>query len=113
MLTNPVIITIALVEFVVASSKRHEWYRTREANRYVLSLKGDFIYDHWGMAVYCWHYWWCTGWRDFGPRFQSRRGPVAAILYLGVTLGSVALWFSTTDVQTVAFGVTSLVCWPY
>lgn len=97
MLTNPIIITIALVEFCSGFIRQApmQWYRTfaKQTNE-VLQLKGDFIYDHWGM-------WLCVAGITGGVIagvisdrvFQSRRGPVAAILYLGVTLGSIALLF--------------------
>jgi|TARA_B100000674_G_scaffold495942_1_gene524732 OPA family glycerol-3-phosphate transporter-like MFS transporter len=98
MLTNPIIITIALVEFCSGFIRQApmQWYRTfAKQTDEVLQLKGDFIYDHWGM-------WLCVAGIMGGVLagvisdrvFQSRRGPVAAILYLGVTLGSIALLFA-------------------
>ncbi|HBU47916.1 MAG TPA: hypothetical protein DEB46_06360, partial [Myxococcales bacterium] len=89
MLTNPIIITIALVEFCSGFIRQApmQWYRTfAKQTDEVLQLKGDFIYDHWGM-------WLCVAGIMGGVLagvisdrvFQSRRGPVAAILYLGVT----------------------------
>ena len=95
MLTNPIIITIALVEFCSGFIRQApmQWYRTFATQTDInLHLKGDFIYDNWGMLL-------CiagiTGGLFAGVIsdriFQSRRGPVAAILYGGITLGSIAL----------------------
>lgn len=95
MLSNPIIMTIACVEFCSGFVRQApmQWYRTfAKQTDGVLHLKGDFIYDHWGM-------WLCvagiTGGLCAGiisdKVFQSRRGPVAAILYLGVTVGSIVL----------------------
>lgn len=95
MLSNPIIITIALVEFCSGFIRQApmQWYRTfAKQTDGVLNLKGDFIYDHWGMFL-------CIAGISGGVIagvisdrvFQSRRGPVATILYLGVTVGSVFL----------------------
>ena len=95
MLTNPIILTIAAVEFCSGFIRQApmQWYRTfAKQTDVALNLKGDFIYDHWGM-------WLCIAGISGGVLagvisdrvFQSRRGPVAAILYLGVTLGSIGL----------------------
>jgi MFS transporter, OPA family, glycerol-3-phosphate transporter len=95
MLTNPIILTIALVEFCSGFIRQApmQWYRTfAKQTDLALHLKGDFIYDHWGM-------WLCVAGISGGVLagvisdrvFQSRRGPVAAILYLGVILGSIGL----------------------
>ena len=97
MLTNPVILTIALIEFCSGFIRQApmQWYRTfAKQTDSVLHLKNDFIYDHWGM-------WLCVAGIMGGVIagvisdrvFQSRRGPVAAILYAGVLVGSIALLF--------------------
>ena len=99
MLTNPIILTIALVEFCSGFIRQApmQWYRTfAKQTDSVLHLKGDIIYDNWGM-------WLCVAGISGGVIagvisdrvFQSRRGPVAAILYLGVTLGSFRGYFSS------------------
>jgi OPA family glycerol-3-phosphate transporter-like MFS transporter len=97
MLTNPIILTIALVEFCSGFIRQApmQWYRTfAKQTDGMLHLKGDFIYEHWGM-------WLCVAGIMGGVVagiisdrvFQSRRGPVAAILYAGVILGSIGLFF--------------------
>jgi OPA family glycerol-3-phosphate transporter-like MFS transporter len=104
MLTNPIIITIALVEFCSGFIRQApmQWYRTfAKQTDGVLNLKGDIIYDNWGV-------WLCIAGITGGVlagvisdrMFQSRRGPVAAILYVCVTVGSVALFFMY-DLQAV------------
>ena len=96
-MSNPVIITIALVEFCSGFIRQApmQWYRTfAKQTDIALNLKGDFIYDHWGMFL-------CIAGISGGViagiisdrLFQSRRGPVAAILYLGVTFFSILLYF--------------------
>jgi MFS transporter, OPA family, glycerol-3-phosphate transporter len=95
MLTNPIIITIALVEFCSGFVRQApmQWYRTFAKQTDVnLHLAGDFVYDNWGMLL-------CIAGILGGlvagvisdRVFQSRRGPVAAILYGGITIGSIAL----------------------
>jgi len=111
MLTNPVIITIALIEFCSGFIRQApmQWYRTfAKQTDSMLHLKGDFIYDHWGM-------WLCVAGIMGGVMagiisdkvFQSRRGPVAAILYLGVIAGSIALFF-VFEMPVIDLGVTTL-----
>lgn len=96
MLTNPIIVTIALVEFCSGFIRQApmQWYRTfAKQTDTNLHLAGDFIYDNWGMLL-------CIAGIMGGMVagvisdrvFQSRRGPVAAILYGGITLGSIALF---------------------
>lgn len=95
MLSNPIIITIALVEFCSGFIRQApmQWYRTfAKQTDIALHLKGDFIYENWGMLL-------CVAGILGGVVagvisdrvFQSRRGPVAAILYGGITIGSVVL----------------------
>ena len=95
MMTNPIIVTIALIEFCSGFIRQApmQWYRTfAKQTDGTLHLYKDFIYDNWGMFL-------CIAGILGGLTagiisdrvFQSRRGPVAAILYLGVFLGSIAL----------------------
>jgi OPA family glycerol-3-phosphate transporter-like MFS transporter len=100
MMSNPVIITIACVEFCSGFIRQApmQWYRTfAKQTDGMLHLQGDFIYDHWGMFL-------CIAGIMGGVIagiisdrvFQSRRGPVAAILYAGVIIFSVMLYFTFT-----------------
>jgi OPA family glycerol-3-phosphate transporter-like MFS transporter len=109
MLTNPIIMTIALIEFCSGFIRQApmQWYRTfAKQTDVMLHLKGDFIYDNWGMFL-------CIAGITGGVFagiisdrvFQSRRGPVAAILYMGVTLGSIALFFAYKTPALNLFGI--------
>ena len=54
MLSNPIIITIALVEFCSGFIRQApmQWYRTFAKQTDVnLHLAGDFVYDNWGMLL--------------------------------------------------------------
>ena len=68
MLTNPIIITIALVEFCSGFIRQApmQWYRTfaKQTNE-VLQLKGDFIYDAGAFVVRC-RIMGGRCWHDFG-----------------------------------------------
>lgn len=109
MLKNPIIMTIALIEFCSGFIRQApmQWYRTfAKQTDAALHLKGDFIYDNWGMLL-------CiagiTGGMIAGiisdHVFQSRRGPVAAILYGSITICSVALlmFYDTPAVELLGF----------
>jgi MFS transporter, OPA family, glycerol-3-phosphate transporter len=111
MVTNPVIMTIAAIEFCSGFIRQApmQWYRTfaKQTNE-VLHLKGDFIYDNWGIML-------CMAGILGGViagtisdhLFQSRRGPVAAVLYAGVTVGSILLLL-VFDLQAIEFLGTRL-----
>ena len=98
MMSNPVILTIACIEFCSGFVRQApmQWYRTfAKQTDVALHLKGDFIYDHWGMFL-------CIAGIMGGViagiisdrLFHSRRGPVAAILYGGVVVFSIVLYFT-------------------
>ncbi|MCB9778380.1 MAG: MFS transporter [Alphaproteobacteria bacterium] len=98
MLTNPIIITIALVEFCSGFLRQAimQWYRTfAKQTDVALHLKGDFVYDNWGMLLCCAG---ILGGVFAGTIsdhvFGSRRGPVAAVLYGILLVSSVVLYFS-------------------
>ncbi|MCK6506013.1 MFS transporter [Myxococcota bacterium] len=95
MLSNPVIVTISLVEFCSGFLRQAimQWYRTfAKQTDGALHLKGDFVYDNWGMLL-------CvagiTGGMVAGiisdHLFKSRRGPVAALLYGVMLVGALLL----------------------
>ncbi|MBT6490068.1 MAG: MFS transporter, partial [Deltaproteobacteria bacterium] len=97
MLKNPIIITIACIEFCSGFLRQAimQWYRTfAKQTDAVLGLKGDFVYDNWGMLLCCAGILGGVMAGVISDRvFQSRRGPVAGILYLGMLVGAVALTF--------------------
>jgi len=98
MLKNPIIITIACIEFCSGFLRQAimQWYRTfAKQTDAVLHLKGDFVYENWGMLLCCAGILGgvCAG--ILSDRvFQSRRGPVAAILYGVMLVGSITLVFT-------------------
>ncbi len=108
MLGNPIIVTIALIEFCSGFLRQAimQWYRTfAKQTDVALHLKGDFIYEHWGM-------WLCVAGIMGGVfagvisdrMFQSRRGPVAAILYGCMLLGA-GLLTVLYDTPAITFAV--------
>lgn len=97
MLKNPIIITIACIEFCSGFLRQAimQWYRTfAKQTDAILGLKGDFVYDNWGMLLCCAGILGGVTAGIISDRvFQSRRGPVAGILYMGILVGAVALTF--------------------
>lgn len=98
MLRNPIIMTIAAIEFCSGFLRQAimQWYRTFASQTdSVLGLKSDFVYNNWGMLL-------CVAGISGGVVagiisdrvFQSRRGPVAALLYGAMLVGSVLLCFT-------------------
>jgi len=98
MLRNPVIVTIACIEFCSGFLRQAimQWYRTfAKQTDAVLGLKGDFVYENWGMLLCCAGIMGGVFAGILSDRvFQSRRGPVAAILYGIMLLGGVVLVFA-------------------
>jgi OPA family glycerol-3-phosphate transporter-like MFS transporter len=101
MLRNPIIMTIAAIEFCSGFLRQAimQWYRTfAKQTDVVLGLKGDFVYDNWGLLL-------CVAGILGGVFagiisdhvFQSRRGPVAAFLYAAMSVGAVVLAFTYTS----------------
>ncbi len=98
MAKNPVILTIAGIEFCSGFLRQAimQWYRTfAKQTDGMLGLKDSFVYDNWGMLLCCAG---ILGGVMAGTIsdhvFQSRRGPVAGILYLGMIIGAVVLTFT-------------------
>ena len=94
MLSNPIILTIAGIEFCSGFLRQAimQWFRTYANQTDVaLGLKSSFVYDNWGLLLCCAG---ILGGVVAGTIsdhvFQSRRGPVATLLY-GVMLGSAVL----------------------
>lgn len=92
MLTNPVILTILVVEFCSGFMRNAimQWGRKFATQTEMHS----FVFDNWGMVL-------CIAGIVGGmfagvisdKVFQSRRGPVSAVLYGGMTLGAVVTFF--------------------
>jgi MFS transporter, OPA family, glycerol-3-phosphate transporter len=98
MLRNPVIITIALVEFCSGFLRQAimQWYRTfAKQTDAMLGLKSSFVYDNWGLLLCCAG---ILGGVFAGTIsdhvFKSRRGPVAAMLYGLMLVCSIILVFT-------------------
>jgi OPA family glycerol-3-phosphate transporter-like MFS transporter len=97
MLTNPIILTIACVEFCSGFLRQAimQWFRTYAKNtNEALGLKDSFVYDNWGMLLCCAGIMGGVFAGVISDRvFQSRRGPVAGILYgLMIALGIVLIF---------------------
>jgi len=98
MLRNPIILTIAGVEFCSGFLRQSimQWFRTfAKQTDAVLGLKASFVYDNWGLLL-------CIAGITGGVLagtisdhlFQSRRGPVAGFLYGVMLIGAVVLAFT-------------------
>jgi len=98
MLTNPIILTIAGIEFCSGFLRQAimQWYRTyAKQTDIVLGLKGDFVYENWGMLLCCAGIMGGVTAGIISDRmFQSRRGPVAFMLYAVMLVGAVLLTFT-------------------
>jgi len=97
MLRNPIIVTIACIEFCSGFLRQAimQWFRTfAKQTDGVLGLMDSFVYDNWGMLLCCAG---ITGGVIAGVIsdrvFQSRRGPVASILYGVMLIGAILLIF--------------------
>jgi len=100
MLTNPVIMTIAGVEFCSGFLRQAimQWYGSfAKQTDAVLGLRSSFVNENWGLLL-------CVAGIMGGVfagtisdhLFQSRRGPVANLLYGIMLVGSVVLVFTYT-----------------
>jgi len=98
MLTSPIIMTIAGIEFCSGFLRQAimQWFRTfAKQTDGSLGLESSLVYEHWGL-------WLCIAGITGGVLagtisdhlFQSRRGPVAGFLYGVMLLGSVLLVFT-------------------
>lgn len=92
MLTNPVILTIAAIEFCSGFLRNAIMHWYRDFAKGVGLTEANFVYEHWGMLL-------CvagiTGGMFAGVIsdrvFGSRRGPVAAVLYGLMLVGALAI----------------------
>ena len=102
MLRNPVIVTIVAIEFCTGFLRNGvmSWYpKFAKATGLVdvpdgVVTVGGFVSANWGMLLCVFG---IIGGMFAGiisdKVFQSRRGPVAAVLYAGITLGSIGMFF--------------------
>ena len=95
MLRNPVVMTIALIEFCSGFLRQAimQWFRTfAKQTDGLLHLKDGFVYENWGLLL-------CVAGILGGVLagvisdhvFGSRRGPVAMLLYAVMLAGALAL----------------------
>lgn len=92
MLTNPVILVIVGIEFCTGFLRNGvmSWYPKFAES---VSLSDDFVSKNWGLLLCCFG---IVGGMMAGvisdKIFHSRRGPVASVLYGGITLGAFAMY---------------------
>jgi OPA family glycerol-3-phosphate transporter-like MFS transporter len=98
MMSNPIIVTIALIEFCSGFLRQAimQWYGSfAKQTDAALHLKSSFVNENWGLLLCCAG---ILGGVVAGTIsdhvFQSRRGPVAAVLYGVMLLGSLVLVFT-------------------
>ncbi|MEM1416852.1 MAG: MFS transporter [Myxococcota bacterium] len=95
MVRDPVIVTIALVEFCSGFLRQAimQWFRTfAKQTDAALGLKESFVYANWGLLLCCAGILGGVVAGVISDRvFESRRGPVAASLYGVMLLGALAL----------------------
>jgi MFS transporter, OPA family, glycerol-3-phosphate transporter len=98
MLTNRIVLTIACIEFCSGFLRQAimQWFRTyAKQTDSIVHLKETMVYENWGVML-------CAAGIMGGlfagaisdHVFQSRRGPVAAVLYGLMLVGSIALLFA-------------------
>jgi OPA family glycerol-3-phosphate transporter-like MFS transporter len=97
MLTNPVILTIAAIEFCSGFLRQAimQWYGAfAKQTDAVLGLRDSFVNKNWGMLLCCAG---IMGGVFAGTIsdhvFQSRRGPVAGVLYGAMLISAIVLTF--------------------
>ena len=98
MVRNPVIMTIACIEFCSGFLRQAimQWFRSfaKQTNE-ALGLMDHFVYDNWGMMLCCAGIMGGVVAGIISDRvFQSRRGPVAALLYGGMLVGAIVMVFT-------------------
>jgi len=98
MFRNPVIITIACIEFCSGFLRQAimQWFRTfAKQTDDVLHLKDSFVYDNWGMLLCCAGIMGGVIAGIISDRvFQSRRGPVAGVLYGAMSILAIVMVFT-------------------
>ncbi|MCL2325179.1 MAG: MFS transporter [Proteobacteria bacterium] len=99
LLSNPIILTVAAIEFCSGYMRNAimQWGPT--VQKMLAVHKDDFVFSNWGMVL-------CVVGIFAGIFagiisdyvFKSRRGPVAAILYMGMLAGTIAIFFVLDNV---------------
>ncbi|PZR17476.1 MAG: MFS transporter [Archangium gephyra] len=96
MLTNPVILVIVGIEFCTGFLRNGvmSWYPKFSK---AVEWQGDFVSKNWGLLLCVFG---IIGGMFAGlisdKVFHSRRGPVASVLYGGITAGAIAMYFGLT-----------------
>lgn len=93
MFRNPIVMTIAFIEFCSGFLRQAimQWYRTYAK---AIGDTGSFVYENWGMLLCCAGIMGGVFAGVISDRvFQSRRGPVAAVLYGAMVVGAIVLIF--------------------
>jgi len=110
MLKNPIVMTIACVEFCSGFLRQAimQWYRTfAKQTDQALDLVDSFVYDNWGLLLCCAGIMGGVIAGVISDRvFQSRRGPVAALLYGTMLVGGIVLTFTY---KTPAVGYLAII----
>lgn len=91
MFRSPVVMTIAVIEFCSGFLRQAimQWYRTYAK---AVGDTGSFVYENWGMLLCCAGIMGGVFAGVISDRvFQSRRGPVAAVLYGAMVIGALVL----------------------
>jgi len=91
MLRNPIILTIATIEFCSGFLRQAimQWYRTFAK---ATGSADNFVNEHWGMLLCCAGILGGVFAGVISDRvFGSRRGPVAAVLYGGMIIGALVM----------------------
>ncbi len=98
LLKNPVILTIAFVEFCSGFLRQAimQWFRTFASQTDdMLHLEGSFVYDNWGMVLCCAGILGGVFAGVLSDRiFGSRRGPVAVMLYAVMLVCAIVMTFT-------------------
>ena len=98
MLKNPVILTIAGIEFCTGFLRQAimQWYRTyAKQTDSVLGLQDSFVYDNWGVFLCCAGILGGVLAGVISDRvFGARRGPVAGLLYGVMFIAAIVLCFT-------------------
>ena len=97
MLSNPIIVTIAIIEFCSGFLRQAimQWYMTfaKQTNG-VLGLVDGFVYQNWGLLLCCAGIMGGVFAGIISDRvFDSRRGPVAGVLYAMMLAAAIVMSF--------------------